>query len=133
MPQSIYTLSRTTPLIRNKAINRTKKTSKSGGINTTFLLSLFVSLIIIGCFVFYLYLTLQMVNINFNLRAEEEELVNLQDENKNLEAQIRTPLSVGAMQERAKTLELVRADDVRYLQFSTGGSLSQTTETSKNK
>ncbi|MGB4253974.1 MAG: hypothetical protein WBJ22_02555, partial [Minisyncoccales bacterium] len=73
----------------------------------------------------YIYFTIQMVSINFDLRAKENKLLVLQDENKILETEIKEGLSLETMEEKVQSLELVRAGDIRYLQFSTSSSLSQ--------
>lgn len=110
--------------VRKKALNSAQKKSKSQGKFVS-AFSIFLTVFIIGCFIVYIYLALEMVNINFSLRAKEEVLASLQEENKNLETQIRESFSLQKLEEKAKDLQLVKANDIRYLQFSQGGSLSQ--------
>ena len=94
-------------------------------------LSIIFLLLFIACFGLYIYFTIQMVSINFDLRAKENKLLVLQDENKILETEIKEGLSLEAMEEKVQSLELVRAGDIRYLQFSTSSSLSQASSKEK--
>ncbi|MCD6094882.1 hypothetical protein J7J39_03205 [bacterium] len=75
----------------------------------------FVSFLIILCFFSYLYLNLKMVEINFDLRDKEKELIKLEQDIERLNSQIKEFTSLDKLQEAAKELKLVRANDVRYL------------------
>lgn len=127
MPQPLYTYTNTNIILQSKKRDNVKKrrNSRTNGIRLPIVFSVVFFILFIGCFVLYLYFTVQMVNMNFDLRAKESKLAALQQENKNLEVQIKEGLSLEAMEEKVQNLELVRADDVRYLQFSASSSLSQ--------
>jgi len=127
MPQSLYTytISKTSLSGKRKDVAKNIKTSRGSRINLSMVLSIIFLLLFIACFGLYIYFTIQMVSINFDLRAKENKLLVLQDENKILETEIKEGLSLETMEEKVQSLELVRAGDIRYLQFSTSSSLSQ--------
>ncbi|HPZ74747.1 MAG TPA: hypothetical protein PK723_02900 [Candidatus Pacearchaeota archaeon] len=127
MPQALYTytISKTSLSGKRKDVAKNIKTSRGSRINLSMVLSIIFLLLFIACFGLYIYFTIQMVSINFDLRAKENKLLVLQDENKILETEIKEGLSLEAMEEKVQSLELVRAGDIRYLQFSTSSSLSQ--------
>jgi cell division protein FtsL len=87
-------------------------------------LSFFVSLLILGFFIFYLYLNIQLVELNFNLKEKEGEIKALETEIQKLESQINKSLSIERLRGVATDLDLVSAEDVRYLEPKKTGSLS---------
>jgi len=56
-----------------------------------------------------------MVEINFDLRDKEKELIKLEQDIERLNSQIKEFTSLDKLQEAAKELKLVKANDVRYL------------------
>ena len=81
-----------------------------------FIFSLFVSLLMLGFFIFYLYLNIQLVELNFNLKEKEGEIKALETEIQKLESQVNKSLSIERLRGLAIKLDLVNAEDVRYLE-----------------
>jgi len=102
---------------------RKKRNSRTKG-NNIFTISFFISLLTIACFAFFLYLNLQLVESNFNLREKEKELSRLEGETKKLEIQVGEVFSIQELKERSEELDLVRAEDIRYLEADKKGNLS---------
>ena len=103
--------------VRKKRNSRTEE-------NNFFVLSFFISLLIIICFAFFLYLNLQLVESNFNLREKEKELSRFKSETEKLEIQVGGIFSIQEIRERSKELDLVKAEDIRYLETDKKESLS---------
>ncbi|HOK35309.1 MAG TPA: hypothetical protein PLL80_01075 [Candidatus Pacearchaeota archaeon] len=135
MPQALHSLyisNSSQAKNRNFEISKSKKVAKSHNKDFTFYFSIIISFLLIGCFVFYLYLAIEMVEVNFTLREKEKKLALLEEENKEIENQIRQALSLGEMEKKAKELALVKADNIQYLQFSQIGNLSQVAPKEEN-
>lgn len=120
MPRAL-SLNSSLPFLRKKNISDGKK----GSVKTSSpFLSIFLVILIIGCFVLYLYFNLQIVTINFELRTKEEELRNLEKESKKIETRLNEPFSIETLKNRAKELGLVRTGDIRYLELGQNETLS---------
>ncbi len=96
--------------------------------SSTFGVALFLSILFIGTFIFYLYLNVQLVEANFNLKDIEKKLELSEVESQNLEAQIGETLSMKKLQEIAKESNLEKAQDIRFVELKTPGSLSMEKE-----
>jgi len=86
--------------------------------------SFVLSLLIIGCFVFYLYMEMCLVEMNFDLRKKEEEVGALENETKQLESKIGNTLSIEELKKKVQDLKLTKANEIRYLRLKGTPTLS---------
>lgn len=127
MPRALSTIS-----IINYSVSKSPKRKKidshtlvvSQKKNRVFLFSLIICIVLTGVFFFNLFLNVKLVESNLKLKEVEYKLGKIETETQNLESQIIQSFSIDKTRGVAKKLNLVEAENIKFVKIPKFGNLS---------
>ena len=126
MPRALSTIS-----VINYSVSKTSRRKKASLHTLTaqkkskvFPFSLILCFVLLGAFFFNLSLNINLVEANFELKEVEDSLAKIETETQNLESQIVQSVSIERIRGAAENLNLVKAENIKFVKIPNIGNLS---------